>query len=317
MKQGEVGSLAELYATNGLNGDVQFFQNPNILGANSVLNYSNSSYNSLQFDVRKRTAGWAQWQFNYTFSKALSDAAGDGQTRFEPLLDINNPSIERAPAPFDLRHVIKGNYTLDLPVGHGRRFDASNKFVNAVLGGWSTSGILTWYSGTPFSIFSARGTLNRTGSRSSQNTATTLLNGDQLDNVVGFFMTGNGPMFINPSAINPANGRGVAADGTAPFAGQVFYNPDPGTLGTLQRRMFNGPWAFNLDASLLKTFHITERQTLQFRADAFNLPNHATFYPGNETNDATAFNINNNTFGKISSSFFAPRVMQFGLYYRF
>ena len=81
--------------------------------------------------------------------------------------------------------------------------------------------------------------------------------------------------------------------------------------------MFNGPWAFNFDASLLKTFRITERQTLQFRADAFNLPNHATFYPGNETNDATPFNINSTTFGKITSSFFAPRVMQFGLYYRF
>jgi hypothetical protein len=189
--------------------------------------------------------------------------------------------------------------------------------MDAILGGWTTGGILTVYSGTPFSILSTRGTLNRGGNRSALNTATSLLTADQLDNVVGFFMTGNGPSFINPSALNPANGRGVAADGSAPFAGQVFYNPNPGTLGTLQRRSFYGPWSLGFDASILKTFRLTERQTLQFRAEAFNLPNHPSFYPGNETNDATNFNVNNTTFGKIVSTFYAPRVMQFGLYYRF
>ncbi len=314
IRQGEPGTLAQLYQTNGLNGDINFFPNPNILGGNVITNYTNSSYNSLQTDLRHRTAnGHYQWQINYTWAKVLSDAAGDGQTRFEPFLDNNNAAIERSVAPYDLRHVFKGNYALDLPFGKGRHFDINNRILDAIAGGWTAAGIFYVQSGTPYSVLSTRGTLNR-GARSANNTAVAV--GD-LSNVTGLFMTGNGPYFINPANLNPSDKRGVAPDGSAPFAGQVFYNPGAGTLGSLQRRMFNGPWNRNWDASLLKTFRITERQTLQFRADAFNLLNHPTFYVGNESNNSTRFNVNSTTFGRITSTFNSSRVMQFGLYYRF
>src|SRR4029453_7091056 len=107
--------------------------------------------------------------------------------------------------------------------------------------GWGFSGFLTLQSGPPVSVLSARGTLNR-GGRSLQNTVNTTLNGAQLDNVFGFFMTGSGPLTVNPPAINPADGRGVAPDGSPAFSGQVFFNPAAGTVGTMQRRFFSGPW---------------------------------------------------------------------------
>src|SRR6202022_4346944 len=106
--------------------------------------------------------------------------------------------------------------------------------------------IMVWQSGAPFSILSGRGTLNR-ASRSAQNTADTALTGPQLSGIVKFQMTGNGPVIVTPSAINPADGTGVSGDGTAPFQGQAFFNPGAGTIGTLQRRMFDGPWTFNID----------------------------------------------------------------------
>jgi hypothetical protein len=62
--------------------------------------------------------------------------------------------------------------------------------------------------------------------------------------------------------------------------------------------------------SLLKTVNITEHQNVEFRADAFNALNHATFLSGDQ-------NINSTTFGVISSMFYPARIMQFGLYYRF
>src|SRR5262249_2938123 len=140
---------------------------------------------------------------------------------------------ERSREPWDLTHLFKANFSADLPFGRGKHF-TTGRMLDTVVGGWNLSGILTSESGTPFSILSARGTYNRAG-RSALNSVNTSLTGDQLDAVVGLFMTGTGPMFISPSAVN-TDGRGAATDGAAPFNGQVFFNPAPGTIGTLQRR---------------------------------------------------------------------------------
>ena len=132
----------------------------------------------------------------------------------------------------------------------------------------------------------------------------------QLNSVVKFQMTGNGPMIVSKSAINPSDGTGVNADGEAAFAGQIFYNPGAGTLGVLQRRLFSGPWTFDTDISLVKGVQITEHQKVELRMEAFNALNHATFYSGDQ-------NINSTTFGVIGSMFYLPRILQFGLTYRF
>jgi hypothetical protein len=78
-------------------------------------------------------------------------------------------------------------------------------------------------------------------------------------------------------------------------------------LGELQRRMFSGPWTFNIDMSLTKNVKLTERENLVLRMEAFNAPNHATFWSGDQ-------NINSTSpgFGTITSTFYGSRVMEFG-----
>jgi hypothetical protein len=66
-----------------------------------------------------------------------------------------------------------------------------------------------------------------------------------------------------------------------------------------------------------KTIHITERHYVQLRAEGFNIFNHPTFYVGNESSSTTRFVVNNTTFGRITSTFFQPRRMQFSLKYVF
>jgi hypothetical protein len=316
LQRGEVGELANIYQINRLNGPVNFYNNFNALGNNLMSNYSHSSFNALQVDFIRRMRSGVQMQANYGFSKVLSDSLGDGQARFEAFLDNGNGKIERSRAPFDLRHQIKANGRWDLPFGAGHRLGKSG--WNWLVGGWSLSGIMTWQSGTPFSILSSRGTLNRGGRSLTTNTANTNLTAEQLDSVVRFSMTGNGPVFIDPSAIG-RDGRGTAPDGAPAFQGQAFTNPGPGALGSLQRRRFSGPWAFNLDASMLKEVRVGERHSVQLRAEFFNLPNHPTFYVGDETVTATRprMDINGTTFGTITQNFFDRRILQFGLYYRF
>ncbi len=322
IERGEVGQLGITYQTNNLQGPLNFFPNPSGIALNVMTNYSNSSYNALQFEVRRRVRSGLNIQGNYTWSKVLSDSLGDGQARFDPFLDNSNPALERARAPFDLTHALKGNFVYDLPFGPGRRLNVAK--LSRVLSGWKTGAFMTWQSGTPFSIFSNRGTLNRGGNRSgTRNTVTSLAQGDDLFDKVGLFVTGNGPYFVDPSVINPADGRGVGSDGGAPFSGQIFFNPEAGTVGALQRRMFSGPWVFNFDFSVVKETKLFENHSLEFRMESFNFFNNAQFYVGDEfanadINNSVRFNVNNTTFGVINQSLLnGQRVFQFGFYYRF
>ena len=116
-------------------------------------------------------------------------------------------------------------------------------------------------------------------------------------------------------------GRGASPAGSAPFAGQVFFNPEAGTVGNLQRRMFSGPWQFSFDASIQKQFRFRERHSITLHVDAFNVLNTPTFFlPRSSTGAAgvaDSFTINNTTFGRITSMNVDQRRLQIGLYYRF
>ncbi len=305
--RGEVGELAFEYQRDARNGPINFFHNPVSLGTNLLTNYSNSSYQSLQMDVTHRFRGAVSLQANYVYGKVLSDSGTETDEQFEAFLDINNPKIERARATYDLTHAFKANGFWELPVGSGHRLDY--RPLGRVIGGWTLGGTMFWQSGAPFSILSQRSTVNRSG-RSTVNTANTTLNKSQLDEIMGLRFTGDGPFFIAQSAISPADGRGAASDGTPAFPGQVFFNPGPATLGALQRRMFSGPAAFNLDMAVIKRVKITERQSMDIRMDALNALNHPTFFIGDQVLDST-------TFGRVTSTAFDRRIVQFAVKYSF
>jgi hypothetical protein len=310
IQTGQAGQLAANYQENHNNGSVQLFPNPYALGANILNNYSNSSYHSMQLEARHRSQGGFEFSANYTWSKVLSDAAGDSQNRIEQFLDINNPRLERARANFDLRHAVKGTAVYDLPFGKGR-FAVPFRALNKTVEGWSLGGIAGFQSGAPFSILSGYGTLNRAdGYRSYYNTANTSLTMPQLASVVRYEMTGNGPYVVAQSAINQNDGSGTNAVGEAAFQGQIFSNPGAGTLGTLQRRSFSGPGSFDVDLSVQRNFSITERQSVEVRMEGVNILNHPSFYSGEQ-------NINSATFGVLGSTFNPARVMQFAARYRF
>lgn len=309
IEDGEAGELANYYQTNGYNPNnaVPFFANPKAEGADMLTNYSSASYNSLQFDARHRMHSGLSFDANYSFSKVLSDADGDSQTRFQNFLDVHNPSIERSRANFDLTHMIKASGYYDLPFG--KNHDLHSHLLNPVIGGWTLGAVMVWQSGAPFSIVSGYGTLNREA-RSYYNTADTSLQGQALFNAVKFRMTGNGPYIVPASAIN-SDGTGAAGfvDST-PFNGEVFFNPTAGNLGTLQRRMFDGPWTFDLDLKLHKDIRISDRHSVELMMMAINALNHATFWSGDQ-------NINAPTFGLMASSFFGSRICEFGVTYKF
>jgi hypothetical protein len=323
LQNNEAGTLAQIYQTNGLlpedDPNFSFFPNRYLLYASMLTNISHSTYNALQLEVRKRVRGGIHLQASYVFSKALSDA--EATRGLEPLLDNNNREIEKARSPFDLTHAFKLNHYWPLPFGGGRRFDPGSRFLDRVIGGWALSGFLLVQSGPPLSIEAGtatanvgRGTLNR-GARSGTNTVDTILTLPELKEITGLYKTGDGVFFVDPRHIHPTTRTGVAADIDTPFPGQVFFNPQAGTLGSLQRRILEGPGFWDYDFSVIKNTRLNDRQSIEFRADFFNLFNHPNFFAGD-------MNVNSATFGRItgllaSGNGVGLRKIQFGLFYRF
>ncbi len=191
----------------------------------------------------------------------------------------------------------------------GKGHKLSYRPLDRVIGGWSIGAIYTWQTGNPFSVLSGRGTLNRSA-RSGSNTATALVTADQLNQLFQVRMTGVGPYYFAASGINPADNRAVAADGAATYSGQVFVSPGAGELGGLQRRMFYGPRVYDLDFSFGKRTMIKERQSIEIRMLAANIFNHPTWYVGDQT-------ITSTTFGRITSSLFGRRLIEFGATFHF
>lgn len=300
IRQGEPGALAGLYVVNGFTEgrDVAFRPNQNTFVADLISNYSNSSYHAAQMELRRRLARGLHYQVNYSFSKTLTDSSGT-QTRFDPFLDINQPHLERARADFDVNHVLNSNFVWQLPWRND----------GLLLGGWTLSSILTWQSGAPLSLLSQRGTINR-GARSGENTADTDLTKDQLEEVVQFRMTGDGPFMISASAINPRDNSGVAPDGEPLFDGQIFRHPEPGQAGALQRRLFSGPSLFALDLAVSKTTRIAENQTIELGLNIENVLNTPTFLAGDQA-------IDSEQFGRITSTATGPRRIEIKLRYQF
>jgi hypothetical protein len=88
-------------------------------------------------------------------------------------------------------------------------------------------------------------------------------------------------------------------------------DPAAGTLGELQRRAFSGPWLFNIDMSLTKNVKLTERENLVLRWEAFNAPNHPSFWAGDQNINSSARH-----FGTVAGVF-SPRIMEFGAHLTF
>ncbi|HEX6123989.1 MAG TPA: TonB-dependent receptor, partial [Pyrinomonadaceae bacterium] len=324
---GTAADLAVIYFTNGLAGTVPFLANPNAGPADLLDNGAESNYNSLQLELRRRFVNGFLVQANYTFSKVLTDSQGtvsnvpnNAQNRFDPFLDILNPSLEYSRAITDQTHVFNLNFVYELPFGRGRAFFDQGGLTNLLLGGFQLSGTVQVGSGAPISFNDPRGTLNRVG-RSPRQTARTNLTKDQLKALVGIYETPNGVFFLPPEVLgrNPdgsinttigGTGRGANGFGTPVFDGQVFFNNPPGETSLLERQIVNGPSYQIVNLSLAKRFVFSERYSFQAEINAFNA--------FNKTNYVIAQNqdINSTNFGRISGTF-APRVIQLAARFNF
>jgi hypothetical protein len=323
--QGQVGTIVQLIAQQRESifsgtaeiGPEFFFPNPNAFLADIYSNYSWSTYHGLQAEVRRRFSQGLYFQANYTFSKALTDTAGNiNQVNFDAFMDLRQPALEKRRANFDITHVFNTNFIYELPIGPGKHFLNSGGWVGKLLSGWQVQGILNWQSGVPVSIISGRATINRPG-RSDTNTVHTTLTIAELQRMTGlFFLPSDHPAVV--SGVHPAgqpvlfHPQLIGADGRANL--EFFQNPGAGQAGTLALTPISGPTFFNTDLGLIKRSNITETVNVEFRTEFFNIFNHTNFAPvvSQDGFGNIVENINATSFGTLVDTF-SPRIIQFAL----
>jgi hypothetical protein len=276
-----------------------------------------SHYHSLQTTLSRRwSAGY--FQAAYTFSRS-TDATSSGNTAFNTAFnDESTLNASRGLSDFDRTHRFVVSYRYDLPF-----FKNERGAKRMLLQGWALSGITIFQSGTPFSV-----TDSGAGSAFLVLGFTPLTLGGQLApgaTIASGLTSGDIHKrldgYLNPSAFTPA----PQLYPTQCLTDSNFCTTDFGNLG---RNIFRGPSQQNWDFSLIKNFKLTERQSLRFTTDFFNIWNHANF--GNPTvNDVESFQcaagtpncvngvLTTSPFGKITSTVGTPRLIQFSLRYAF
>jgi hypothetical protein len=305
IQQNEPARLADFYVTNRIAGsNAAFLPNPGIYASEFVTNGSYQNYNAMQLELRRQFRQGIAGQINYTWSETRADAIGTSQSRVEAFLDNARPELDEGRSLFHTGHVINANVIVELPFGYNKRWLNGSRLLDAIVGGWQTSAIVKWQTGSPISIVSTRGTFNRVG-RSDRQTAVTSLSADQVKNLFGVRELNGIMYYIDPKVID-TTGRAVGPDtlaGTG-FNGQVFFNPAAGQVGSMEILQFDGPRQTVTDLSISKRFRIASRYGVTFRADIFNLFNTVNF----TLND---IDVNNVNFGRLTATNVPFRQVQF------
>ncbi|PZR72530.1 MAG: hypothetical protein DLM73_13055 [Chthoniobacterales bacterium] len=253
-----------------------------------ITDSTNSTYHAGQAALSRRFSNGLAFLASYTYSKSLDYVSTFNVSGSAPRLvagenDLaQNPfdlAAEHGPSIFDARHrfVLSGSYAI--PV-----LRSSNALANAAFGGWQLNTIANFSSGTPFTVYDS---------------ANVALQGTSPE-ITGFYSS-------RPDLISNPNAGSHTPDSWVSRSAFRRLNPttQAGQFGNEGRNVVRGPGTGNVDLSLLKSFALAERLRLQFRAECFNLANHAKF--GLPENDLASPNL-----GRVLEAG-SPRVLQFGL----
>ncbi|MBV8707882.1 MAG: carboxypeptidase regulatory-like domain-containing protein [Acidobacteriaceae bacterium] len=219
---------------------------------------ANSSYNALQVSAR-RNIGRLQASLAYTWGHSIDDSSDRGDSTFVNSYDLR---ATRASSNFDQRHLLNISYVYDLP------FFTAPGVLHTILGAWQWSGLITYQTGTPFTVVNGTygdnaGVGNTVGSGSYAD-----LVGNPHLSTAGPASVAAGPLLYNPAA---------------------FAQPTGLTFGTSGRNLLTNPARTNFDMGLFKRFPLrNEARAFEFRAEAFNVFNHTQWIGLNATGSGSS-----------------------------
>ena len=211
----------------------------------------NSWYQGLQISLRKEMTQGLLFTLAYTYSKTLMESYGRNEAdgiNPNTLQNPRNRAAEKGRVGFDARQLAVMSFVYDIPVPQM----LSKGVAKAVFSGWQTNGILTFRTGTPFSVVQG-------------NTINTINSTVRPDRVA------------NGKLDNPTIDRWYDADAFRLVSCANSAIPEACHYGSAGNGIIEGPGFKNVDFSAFKNFSITERFKLQFRGEFFNFFNTPQF----------------------------------------
>ncbi len=202
-----------------------------------------TQYDSLQATLERRFSGGWQVGATYTWSKVIgfnvnSDSGPNGTNALVFFRE------NRTVLNYDRPHMLNITAVWDLPFGRGQRWLNQGGVASWVLGGWQVNNLLSFYSGTPFTVTAPGTSLNLPG---------TTQRADQIKPTVKKIGgAGRGQFFYDPTA----------------FAAVTDVR-----LGTAGYMSLRGPGIVNWDFSVFRRFTLSEQWKLEFRMESFNFTN--------------------------------------------
>ena len=208
----------------------------------NIVPVGSGHYDSLQAVLNRRFTGGLLLQVNYTYSHSIG--SNDNSDGGPPILIESLMYLNQRTNGFDRTHNLQIMHVWELPFGKGKRWLSSGGAGSFIAGGWQLSGLASFITGTPFSVYSNGSGFNTPG---SDQTADQVL-----------------------SSVAKLGGVGI---GQPYYDTAAFANPNAPRLGTSGFNILRGPGIGNYDFSVSRQFNLSERYKLQFRMDSFNFTN--------------------------------------------
>lgn len=271
---------------------------PNWGVVNTRANGATATNEEAQIEVTHRVGGALTLDSTYSWTRNLADNLGAGnagslcgETACNRSEDYYDRRMEKGNAYVPYANDWVTTVVYQLPVGRGKRFaNTTNKFLNAVIGGWQSNNVLTVHSGPFLTPYFNSGDPSGTGSG--------IIGRAQRPDRVGPFNPGQ------KTAAEWIMGSGFACPGGSCSIGEGGSTPPPiGRFGTSGEGIVTGPGTIDWDAGISKSFNLTEHAKLRFEFSFVNVLNHLNL--GNP--DLKITDVNNPTtglcgFGCISSA---------------
>jgi hypothetical protein len=245
----------------------------------------NSTFHALQLNVRRAFQQGFLLSANYMWSHSINDGSIGGGDSDTPQ-DSFCRACDKASSDYDVRQMFNLSAVYELPFGAGKRYLGTPGLVRTVLGGWTLSTIASTQTGLPFNI-----TVNRSNGSVPGDYA---VSGEERPDYVP------GVPLTPPGGSTPNDWVSAAA----------FATPASGTFGDLGRNAFRAPGISDVDFALAKDISVAERAKVRFRADVFNILNHAQYGAPNAVLGQTNFGEITTTISSYATGRGTPREFQ-------
>jgi len=293
---------------------------PSFVNIYSINDYGRAHYNALQIKAETKSSRYGLYALiGYTYSRGYDSGYSDGLSTPIGAPDFPLPDwgkLDWGLSQINLNNSFTASVIYDLPFGKGKKYGSGwNGPTNALLGNWQVTTIEKITSGFP--IFILDSNPNSGASLINIGTASPAGRANQIANPFAPGIVAANP---NPQCQVLVSNGGLAPNSLSKSSGYyfnpcAFATPPPGQLGSASRAPISGPDFVNTDFSVIKRFALPwENMGLDFRAEIFNLFNHAQFDTPSAFGGGTGADINAlSHFGKYPSTVNNPRLVQFGL----